>query len=118
MSEDNQDRHAVEQGNAAFSSRRTFHVKDPEKLAELIPPLELARAFKPSAAFVDGAKKAEIPILEAVEVRHEPTFRVERARTKAATERQKQIIEETKEQALRAADEIARRLLGAKGASK
>lgn len=118
LSEDNQDKLIVEQGNVVFGSRRSFSVTDPEKLAELIPPVELAREFKPTAAFVDGAKKAKIDIFQAVKVEHPSTFRVERARTKAAREQHAQIIEETKEAAKRAADEVARRLLKAKGASK
>jgi len=118
LSEDNQDRFGVDQGRASFGSKRSFVVKDPKRLVELIPVEEIASAFKPTAAFVDGAKKAGIEIMEAVRVEHSPTFTVERARTKEAKERQQQIIEDTKESAARAADEIAQRLLKAKGASK
>ena len=110
MDEDNDDRITVEEGMASFGAKRRFSVKDPAKLVELIGVDEIVAHFKPTASLVDGAAKAKIQILKAIDVTHDRTFTVERARTKEMKERMAQIIEETKQAAAAKADEVAMRL--------
>ena len=112
MSGDAQDKMIVEEGTARNQNRRRYFVNDPEKLAALIPAVELARGFRPDKAFVEGATKAKIDVLEsAIGYADTSQFIVERARTKAARELTQQIIEETQQAASDKADEVARRLL-------
>jgi len=84
---------------AAFTRRRSFKVHDRDRLAELMPPKQLAALVKVTADVYDAAEREGLPLDEAVTVGLSESLTVSRARTKAAGERRKQYIEESKRQA-------------------
>jgi hypothetical protein len=86
-------------GDISFQSRRSFRVRDHERLAQLMSPLQLAALASITADVYDAAVAEKVPIDEAVVVGQSESMTVSRARTKAEKDRRKQHIEESKRQA-------------------
>lgn len=99
MSEAGMGKFKCDDGEAAFTRRRSFKVHDRDRLSELMPPKQLAALVKITADVYDAAEREGLPLDEAVTVGLSESLTVSRARTKAAGERRKQYIEESKRQA-------------------
>lgn len=79
-------------GGAKYSERRTFKVRDEERLSELMPKRQLAALAKVTADVYDAAVAEKVAIDEAVAVGRSPSLSISRSRTKLAKERQKKHI--------------------------
>ena len=83
-------------GYVNFSERRTFKVKDEERLAELMTPRQLAALANITADVYDAAKAEKVAIDEAVIAGKSPSVSINRSRKKLAKERQKKHIAEAR----------------------
>jgi hypothetical protein len=115
MSEDGDRKLTSEWGDAQFKTKRLFKVHDPSALLRLFPAktleevaLFLAERFKPTAEFADGVIAAGLDLTSAVTVGLDESMTVERARTKAAKAKQKQIIEQTRREAQENVEALAK----------
>lgn len=99
MSEVGLGKYKSDAGEASFSRRRSFKVKDRDRLAELMTPRQLAALARVTADVYDAAEREGIPLDEAVTVGHSESLTISRARTKTAREARKHYIEESKKQA-------------------
>lgn len=100
-------------GTAAFTRRRSFKVYDAERLVGLMTPRQLAENVRITADVYDACEAEDIPINEAVKVGRSENLTVSRSRTKAAKERRKQYIEESRRQAEQRINSIRAQLRGA-----
>jgi hypothetical protein len=104
MAGDGESARSAEDAEASFGQRRSFEVTNPEGLVMLFDTpkdaaLVLAQNFKPSATFVDGLTQAGKKIQGIITVGLDETFSVSRTKTKAAKEKQRKLIEESRKTA-------------------
>jgi hypothetical protein len=99
MAQDGEKTRVVSTAQASFGNRRAVEVVSAAECARIFSKAILAENFAPTIAFVEACEAEGIKIAGALRVGSSPSFKVERARTKAAKELQKRIIEETRKTA-------------------
>jgi hypothetical protein len=115
MAQDGERDRIQSEGEASFTQRRVVEVVSPEECVKRFSKQVLAEHFKPGVAFIEACDKEKVGYDGALIVGSTPSFKVERARTKAAKEFQKKLIEETKKQAEETLVKIQKSLREQKG---
>jgi hypothetical protein len=123
MGNDGESARSNDEADASFSTRRSFQVANPEGLVLLFDtPAKaaeiLAQNFKPTATFVDSLTEAGKKVDGIITVGLSETFIVARAKTRAAKERQRQIVDESKKAAEERIKALAGQIKGTKKGTK